>query len=60
MGYQNAGTVEFIVDVDSGGSSGQPQGFFFMEMNTRLQVVLECCRYLGGCVWVVVWGRAEG
>ncbi|EFN51015.1 hypothetical protein CHLNCDRAFT_37598 [Chlorella variabilis] len=39
VGYQNAGTVEFIVDVDSGGSSGQPQGFFFMEMNTRLQVV---------------------
>lgn len=38
VGYQNAGTVEFIVDVDSGGSSGQPQGFFFMEMNTRLQV----------------------
>ena len=35
IGYQGAGTVEFIVD----GSQGlKPDGFFFMEMNTRLQV----------------------
>jgi 3-methylcrotonyl-CoA carboxylase alpha subunit len=35
IGYQGAGTVEFIVD----GSRGlKPDGFFFMEMNTRLQV----------------------
>jgi len=33
--YAGAGTVEFIVD----GSNGlKPDGFFFMEMNTRLQV----------------------
>ncbi len=33
--YCGAGTVEFIVD----GSDGlKPDGFFFMEMNTRLQV----------------------
>lgn len=32
--YQGAGTVEFIVD----GSSLRPDSFFFMEMNTRLQV----------------------
>ena len=35
IGYENAGTVEFIVD-----SSGplRVDGFWFMEMNTRLQV----------------------
>jgi 3-methylcrotonyl-CoA carboxylase alpha subunit len=35
IGYSGAGTVEFIVD----GSHGlRPDGFWFMEMNTRLQV----------------------
>ncbi|MEM7300425.1 MAG: acetyl/propionyl/methylcrotonyl-CoA carboxylase subunit alpha [Pseudomonadota bacterium] len=35
IGYSGAGTVEFIVD----GSNGlQEDGFWFMEMNTRLQV----------------------
>lgn len=35
IGYSGAGTVEFIVD----GSNGlRTDGFFFMEMNTRLQV----------------------
>jgi 3-methylcrotonyl-CoA carboxylase alpha subunit len=35
VGYQGAGTVEFIVD----GSRGlRTDGFWFMEMNTRLQV----------------------
>ncbi|TRZ71492.1 MAG: ATP-grasp domain-containing protein [Streptomycetaceae bacterium] len=32
IGYQNLGTVEFIVDAYS------PEKFYFMEMNTRLQV----------------------
>jgi 3-methylcrotonyl-CoA carboxylase alpha subunit len=35
IGYVGAGTVEFIAD----GSDGlRPDGFWFMEMNTRLQV----------------------
>ncbi len=33
--YSNAGTVEFIVAPDAG---GKPGDFFFMEINTRLQV----------------------
>ena len=32
IGYQNLGTIEFLVDAES------PEIFYFMEMNTRLQV----------------------
>ena len=35
IGYRGAGTVEFIVDVSNGIETA---GFYFMEMNTRLQV----------------------
>ncbi len=35
VGYENAGTVEFIVD---GSGPLRADGFWFMEMNTRLQV----------------------
>ncbi len=35
VGYVGAGTVEFIVD---GSRALRPDGFWFMEMNTRLQV----------------------
>ncbi len=35
IGYEGAGTVEFIADVSDGLKA---DGFYFMEMNTRLQV----------------------
>jgi 3-methylcrotonyl-CoA carboxylase alpha subunit len=35
VGYTNAGTVEFIVDASRGLG---PDSFYFLEMNTRLQV----------------------
>jgi 3-methylcrotonyl-CoA carboxylase alpha subunit len=35
VGYENAGTVEFIAD---GAGALRPDGFWFLEMNTRLQV----------------------
>jgi 3-methylcrotonyl-CoA carboxylase alpha subunit len=35
VGYRGAGTVEFIAD---GAKGLRPDGFWFMEMNTRLQV----------------------
>ena len=38
VGYVGAGTVEFIVDCSAGGDSADSGDFYFMEMNTRLQV----------------------
>ncbi|MFC6019182.1 acetyl/propionyl/methylcrotonyl-CoA carboxylase subunit alpha [Plantactinospora solaniradicis] len=40
VGYRNAGTVEFLFDPTAGPVQGDAQAgeFFFLEMNTRLQV----------------------
>ncbi|WP_420549491.1 acetyl/propionyl/methylcrotonyl-CoA carboxylase subunit alpha [Curvivirga sp.] len=35
INYRGAGTIEFIADCED---DGTPRGFYFMEMNTRLQV----------------------
>ena len=37
IAYEGAGTVEFILDLDAVDKNGDP-AFYFMEMNTRLQV----------------------
>ena len=37
IAYEGAGTVEFILDLDDVDAAGDP-AFYFMEMNTRLQV----------------------
>jgi 3-methylcrotonyl-CoA carboxylase alpha subunit len=38
VGYVGAGTVEFIVPAGALGDTQEPWGFYFIEMNTRLQV----------------------
>ncbi|OHZ03685.1 acetyl/propionyl/methylcrotonyl-CoA carboxylase subunit alpha [Salinicola sp. MIT1003] len=38
IGYVGAGTVEFLLDAASETSSSEAAYFYFMEMNTRLQV----------------------
>ena len=49
VGYVNAGTVEFIVDVDS--SPTEP-AYYFCEMNTRLQARCGVVNLLWFCTKV--------
>jgi 3-methylcrotonyl-CoA carboxylase alpha subunit len=45
IGYSGAGTVEFVTDVSQG---LRTDAFYFMEMNTRLQVEHPITEYISG------------
>jgi len=55
VGYVNAGTIEYMLDEDR-------TRFYFMEMNTRLQVehpVTELCTGIDICAWQIKIAAGE-
>jgi urea carboxylase len=60
VGYRSAGTVEFIVDADN--QTNEAESFYFLEVNTRLQVehgVTEAVTGIDLVLWMLETAAGE-